>query len=118
PMPPSPSNCSTRYTPIVVPGAGLLTIGAVLLAVILRVGDLLEPLRLTAEADVDLDRRLARRSAVPVHDVRTGVVALALAELFHRAALLLRPHPAVLDHQQLTVAVAVPEGAGARLETA
>src|SRR6516162_1534570 len=64
--------------------------------VVFGVGDLLHPLRLAAEPNVDLDERLTGHGAVPVHHVRPGVITLAFAEILYRTALLLRPHATVL----------------------
>src|SRR4051812_33341218 len=94
------------------------TRSATLLPVVVGVGDLVKPLRGAAEPDVDLHQRLAGRRAVPVHHVRPGIVALANPELAHCRAALLGAHPALLDQQQLTVVVTVPEGPRARLEMA
>src|SRR5262245_33836884 len=84
--------------------------------VVFGVSGLLQPLRLAAETDVDLNQALGRRRSVPVHDVRSGVVALAGAELLHRLPFLLRAHPSLLDKEQLAFVVAVPRRARARLE--
>src|SRR5437667_10353367 len=47
------------------------------LSQILRVGDLLHPFRVAAEADVDLHEGLAGYCTAPAEDVRRVVVALA-----------------------------------------
>src|SRR5262249_33887079 len=91
--------------------------GSRLLAV-LGVADRLHPLRPAAEADVDLDEGLIRRRAMPVRNIRPGIVALTNADVAHRAALLLRAHAPLLDQQQLTLVVAVPVGARAGIEMA
>src|SRR5207247_3531740 len=88
----------------------------VLFLVVIGVADLLHPLRLAAEADVDLHELLAGRGAVPVGDVRPGVVALADAQLFDRLPALLRAQTPFFDHQELPLVVAVPRGSGARIE--
>src|SRR5712672_3149633 len=76
---------------------------SLLLDSVLRVGDLIHPFRLAAEADVDLHERLAGHRAVPVDDVRSRVVALADAEFLDRLPPLLRAQAPFFDHQELTL---------------
>src|SRR6266849_882774 len=60
------------------------------------------------EPGVDLYKRLIWCCTVPVDDIRRSVVGSANTKLLHRVASLLRPHPALLDHQQLPTIVTVP----------
>ena len=55
---------------------------------------------------------------MPVHHVRSCVVAVADAELFERLTLLLRPRAPLLDEEQLPLVVAVPRGPRPRFEAA
>src|SRR4051795_7875163 len=50
---------------------------------VLVAGRLLQPLDVAAEADGHLDESIGRRRAMPMDDVRCGVVAVAEGELLH-----------------------------------
>src|SRR4029453_6194474 len=113
---PLPSSVQNRRVPFRVANIRLQTSDFLLLSVVLVVGRLLQPFDLAAEADRDLHEAIAGRGAVPVDDVRSGVVALAKRELLHRLPLLLRPRASLLDEDQLSLVVAVPGGARAGLE--
>src|SRR6476659_4406196 len=91
---------------------------SLLLSLIFRVRDILEPLRAAAKPDVDLHQRLPGRGTMPMHDVSGGVIAFADAIVLDRLAALLRAHAPFRHHQQLAAVVAVPRRPRTRLESA